>query len=381
MLQGGTFNFKKANWTRFVDLIEQRIDAWQAERARGDHYHLQESLTTLERDNARLVRIILRSARQSIPSGNRVGGSLPFWNAACDSAVRAREIAEAKATAPGHSEQDVTDYVAACESCRATMATEQRAGFKTALSQLRPGDNLWRTISAMDRQTGGSKASATIARPGNAKPATTDNEKARLFCQTYAAASNVCQLASDRPLKRQCCSALKSACSCGGAHTGMCSPFSMTELDLAMRKLRSGKSPGTDSIPNELLKALPASARGELIRLINMSWKFQCTPRSWREAEIVAIPKRGKPLDRPDSYRPIIAAPMHLQAHGTHGGGPDLPLPGIQPARLPQSSRLQAQALDRRSVDPSWAGHLRRHGEQATEALHPCLARFQQGVR
>ena len=43
----------------------------------------------------------------------------------------------------------------------------------------------------------------------------------------------------------------------------------------------------------------------QLLTLINRSWQEGFTPASWRTAEIVAIPKKGKPPSETGSYRPI----------------------------------------------------------------------------
>jgi hypothetical protein len=244
---------------------------WRDERA---EHPPTENKRELEASYIRFTRVVLKSARQAIPNGNRFGGNLPFWNRACDEAVAARDAAQLAAVRAGHTDEDVAAHVAAAENCRMVIATEQRSDFKSALSELRPGDNLWRTVAAMDGRSGGPKASATIARPGNAKPAATDSEKARLFCQTYAAASHVTQRPDDRPLKRECCRALRSRCGCQGDRTEMCCPFGRAELEAAIRKLRNGKCAGTDELPNELLKAIPDVAREELLRLINISWSL-----------------------------------------------------------------------------------------------------------
>ena len=42
-----------------------------------------------------------------------------------------------------------------------------------------------------------------------------------------------------------------------------------------------------------------------MLALINRSWSEGAVPSPWRIAEIVAIPKKGKPLTEPSSYRPI----------------------------------------------------------------------------
>ena len=85
----------------------------------------------------------------------------------------------------------------------------------------------------------------------------------------------------------------------------MCSPFTPEELRAALAGLSTGKSPGVDEVPNELLTHLPVAAQETLLLLFNKSWETGAVPAIWRKAEIVAIPKKGKPLDVPESYRPI----------------------------------------------------------------------------
>ena len=85
----------------------------------------------------------------------------------------------------------------------------------------------------------------------------------------------------------------------------MCAPFSPAELTAALRKIKNKKSPGPDGIPNDLLKQLSRTAELHLLNLINKSWTDAYTPAAWRTAEIVAIPKKGKPPSETGSYRPI----------------------------------------------------------------------------
>ena len=96
-----------------------------------------------------------------------------------------------------------------------------------------------------------------------------------------------------------------SDCSCGGARTGMCGPFSMAELEMALSKIKAGKSPGPDRVANDLLKQLSPLGKHHLLELLNRSWSANEVPASWRTAEIVPIPKKGKPPSELSSYRPI----------------------------------------------------------------------------
>ena len=79
----------------------------------------------------------------------------------------------------------------------------------------------------------------------------------------------------------------------------------MTELELALRQIKCGKSPGLDGVTNELLIHLTDTAKKVLLQHFNRSWREGVTPAAWRIAEIVAIPKKGKNAALLDSYRPM----------------------------------------------------------------------------
>ena len=142
-------------------------------------------------------------------------------------------------------------------------------------------------------------------RPAPTRQAVTDREKANALCQAYAAVSRIpSNKAADRPIKLEARAAV-ATCECHGQRTGPCAPFSPAELDAALTKLNTGKSPGPDGVPNELLQQLSTRGKTLLLALVNKSWTAADVPASWRTAEIVAIPKKGKPPSELSSYRPI----------------------------------------------------------------------------
>ncbi|KAG5869594.1 hypothetical protein JTB14_014723 [Gonioctena quinquepunctata] len=64
-------------------------------------------------------------------------------------------------------------------------------------------------------------------------------------------------------------------------------------------------SPGPDSIPYEMLHALPQSAKETLLELYNNIWIEGIYPEQWRNITIVPIPKPGKDPKNTENYRPI----------------------------------------------------------------------------
>ena len=69
------------------------------------------------------------------------------------------------------------------------------------------------------------------------------------------------------------------------------------EVELAIEKLISPKSPGTDQIPAKLIKAGDRKIRYEIHTLIISFWNKEELPEEWKESIIVPIYKKGDKTD------------------------------------------------------------------------------------
>jgi hypothetical protein len=68
---------------------------------------------------------------------------------------------------------------------------------------------------------------------------------------------------------------------------------SLVEVEIAIGKLKSYKSPGTDHIPAELIKARSETLYSEIHRLICCIWNKEELPQQWKESIIVPFHKKG----------------------------------------------------------------------------------------
>jgi len=83
---------------------------------------------------------------------------------------------------------------------------------------------------------------------------------------------------------------------------------SASEVELAIDKLKSHKSPGIDQIPAELIKAGGRTIYFEIYKLITSIWKKEKLPEEWKESIIVPIHKKGDKTDC-NNYRGISLLP------------------------------------------------------------------------
>jgi len=77
------------------------------------------------------------------------------------------------------------------------------------------------------------------------------------------------------------------------------------EIRRILKGLKNKKSNGPDAIPNVVLKKLPNSAHEFLAELINCILSTGYYPDSWKKANVIPIPKPGKPSNEAKNFRPI----------------------------------------------------------------------------
>ena len=80
------------------------------------------------------------------------------------------------------------------------------------------------------------------------------------------------------------------------------------EVELAIEKLKSHKSPGIDQIPAELIKVGGSTIRCAIHKLIIAIWNKEDLPGAWKESIIVPIHKKGDKIDWGDGIeaQPVL---------------------------------------------------------------------------
>ncbi len=84
--------------------------------------------------------------------------------------------------------------------------------------------------------------------------------------------------------------------------------ISEDEIYAALRKLKSGKSPGLDGVPIDLFKSLDKDLMPMLTKLFNYIVEMGCFPENWASGCINPVPKNSNP-DAADQFRRISVLP------------------------------------------------------------------------
>ncbi len=82
-------------------------------------------------------------------------------------------------------------------------------------------------------------------------------------------------------------------------------PPSVLELQNAVKKLQSGRAPGSDGITGELMKAALDPFTMRLHHLSERIWEEERVPTEWKEGVIISFYKNKGDIRNPANYRPI----------------------------------------------------------------------------
>lgn len=84
------------------------------------------------------------------------------------------------------------------------------------------------------------------------------------------------------------------------------------EVKAAIKKLKTHKAAGLDLVTAKMFKELPQRAALMLTYLFNTILRLQHTLKDWKVVKIILIPKPGKLLGDPKSYRSISLLPTKV---------------------------------------------------------------------
>lgn len=85
----------------------------------------------------------------------------------------------------------------------------------------------------------------------------------------------------------------------------MSNPFDLSELNLAIKEMKTNKAPGIDNIRTEQIKQFGALTLQWILDMMNNCISEMTIPKMWRKAHVVALLKPGKDPNDVKNFRPV----------------------------------------------------------------------------
>ena len=238
------WNFRKADWEGYRKRTEEDFESASLDK---DDINGMESLFT---------STILKSAQLHIPRGTHKKYK-PFWNAEIEAAVTSRQQARQSLESSPTPEKK-TAYNRATAIAKRAVATAKKQKWTDTCSSLdlrKDGAKAWKLLNNLS----GSK------RKTNTRPIEEDEtpqKRAETFNKFFASINRLSKdQVKDPPLLKE----LKTLEKSTPTAPLLEELFTMQELEEALKKLKTRKSPGPDKVHNEMLQHLGCAGKTSLL--------------------------------------------------------------------------------------------------------------------
>jgi ribonuclease HI len=282
-----TWNFKKGKWKEYRAQTEQHFE----ERVESDN---------VDREYKDIVDIIHDAARKWIPRGKNRKYK-PFWNKELQTLKENRDAARKTAEATQQMEDMVKLRRAQAKLKRNILESKRNTfeEFAEKIDYRKDGSRAHAYFSKMcNRERQSSNNNGPIVYKN--KQLVEDKEKAEAICKHIANQSNKRNLGHIKTDRKPYIDDNLDPYN---------APFLINEIEYAVKKLKSRKSPGVDMIYPEFLKNLGKCGRRVILNLCNITWQGNI-PDGWRKAEVIPLLKKGKDGSTVEGYRPISLTSM-----------------------------------------------------------------------
>ena len=250
------------------------------------------------KQNAEQLTKILKKACENSFNTIKVRRKVaPWWNRQLqelkERSYRARRELQ-RATCPGRKPELLRTYKQARQAFTKAVATEKKKSWQRFVEE-EANKDIWRTVR---RIRGNNDNSGRLISTSKSRDTKTWAE---------AADSLLDHFVKRDPLSED---TVEHATIRAASETVPSSPtadrVTEEEVQRLISKLKNKVTPGLDLIENEMLKTAGDLLAPGLARLFNGCLRHGVSPRSWKEARLIAIPKKkDSNLDDPKAYRPI----------------------------------------------------------------------------
>jgi hypothetical protein len=293
------FNYDKANWILYQNILNRKAE-------------LMKQNFNIEIFYDEIRQAILDAAHQAIPK-KKVGLNQstmrlsPWWSEDCDEAVRTKRKAYQNYNRqPGPDTFKLKKHAEdVCNQALAKAKLNYLNKNNNKISNYKDLPYAWKQLNKIKRRYTRKEPPLTHG-GGKTK---NNQQKANLLAQTFARASQTRHLPKQERERR----AKKGEVPDPPPQNDHLINALITRKELlnTIDKVKNTqKATGADPISYIMIGQLPDIFFNILLTFYQRCWTEGLLPSAWRDAEVVGIPKAGKPRGSPKNYRPISLTPQ-----------------------------------------------------------------------
>ena len=300
------YNENKANWPMYKAHLEQykKTDLASPE---VEVYHSNIRKAILQA--ADLSMPFKRTSSVQEPPGNA------WWNEDCNKSKQKVKAATKSAKHPGLTKKRTKTRIIKLKQMTArhkhNISNAKQAHFdsyvRENVKEAQDAGKMWRKVTRLRHRF---RLPESPLWDG-VKPTQNNEEKANLLAETFAKASQTEHLGqSQKDYRAEQEQYHQRPVEDNTKPINL--KLKRKELNKAIKGIKSAsKSTGKDPISYKMIQQLPNSFLEILLDFFEICWESGNIPHAWKEAQVIAIHKPGKPKKDPSSYRPISLTP-HL---------------------------------------------------------------------
>jgi exonuclease III len=284
------WNFGRADWAGFQDACLERLTL--------------EAVDMYEDPMEGFTTIFCDIAGENIPrTTTKVKKRCKSWfNKECEDAIKAREKALAVFSI-NITADNLSLFKIARAKARRIIRSAKSNSWKQYVSKLNSKTNIKSTWDMVRRISGKHNPSRVYHLTSNNVKITESADICNVLAESFAFNSSADNYSPTFNTFRKIAEKKKLNFNSNNAECYN-EYFTLHELQNALHR-SNDTSPGDDTVHYQLLKHMPEETLGLLLDIFNFIWVHHLFPKAWKTAIIIPIPKPGKDLTNPKSYRPI----------------------------------------------------------------------------
>lgn len=286
------FNYKKANWEQFYNLIQSELNP------------VANPFTDIDLAVQNFTKLLHKAAYKNIPiiAPKTRSTYVPWWNSDCEQAINARNLAY-KRLQRHNNEENLDEYKRLRAKAKFVIKKSKRESWTKFCSTINNEitmSELWRKVRSM-KGISSSNYIASIESNGEILTENQDiTEAIATFFENTSSDANFSPEFVQHKLREEQ-SEIENPIN---SENPINLPITLTELNDALKTCKNS-TPGPDNIPYIFLRNLPPVANEYLLGIYNSIYIYNKFPLAWKTATILPIHKQGKSKTNISSYRPI----------------------------------------------------------------------------